>query len=86
MKALRTFAFGSALALGVAAPALAQNPQEEAALRQSCSGDYMRLCSTFDPGSPEVEQCFKAKMKELTPQCQSAIAAFNKANPGGRKR
>lgn len=86
MNALKTFALGTALALGLAGPALAQNPQEEAVLRQSCTGDYMRLCSQFDPGSPEVEQCFKSRMKDLTPQCQTAITAFNKANPGGRKR
>lgn len=76
-----------AVLAGLAAvPALAQNAKEEAALRQSCSGDYMRHCSQYDPGSPGVEQCFKAKMNDLTPQCRSAIAAFQKANPGGRSR
>jgi hypothetical protein len=76
---------GIALGLAATLPAMAQTPQEDAALRQNCSGDYMRLCSAFAPGSTEVEQCFKQKMKELSPGCQGAIAAFNKANPKGRQ-
>lgn len=67
-------------------PASAQNPQEQAVLRQHCSGDYMRLCNMYEPGSPQVEQCFQAKTAELTPNCRSAIASFTKKNPAGRQR
>lgn len=74
----------AAFLLGAASPAFAQNAQEEAALRQFCTGDYMRLCSNFDPGSKEVEACFKQKMSQLTPQCRSTIASFQKNNPQGR--
>lgn len=76
----------AALAALLAGPALAQNAQEEAMLRQNCTGDYMRLCSQYDPGTPQVEQCFKAKMNDLTPQCRTAIASFQKNNPAGRTR
>ena len=72
--------------LGLGTPAVAMTPQEEAAFQQNCSGDYLRLCAQFDPGSPQVEQCFKAKDKELSPGCRSTIAAYNKANPAGRRR
>jgi hypothetical protein len=86
MMSFKTVLLGTALTLAGLVPASAQNAQEEASLRQNCSGDYMRLCSNFAPGSAEVEQCFKAKMKELSPACQGAITAFNKANPKGRQR
>jgi hypothetical protein len=85
MISFKTVLVGTALSLVISLPAFAQNAQEDAALRQNCSGDYMRLCSNFAPGSVEVEQCFKAKMKELSPGCQGAITAFNKANPKGRQ-
>ncbi len=75
------------LALTVAAsgPALAMTPQEEAAFRANCTGDYMRLCSQYDPDSPAVEQCFKERQKDLSPRCQATIASYSKANPKGRR-
>lgn len=84
MKSL-TLAVVAAGAL-LAGPAFAQNPQEEAMLRQACTGDYMRLCSQYEPGSPGLDQCFKAKMNDLTQQCRGAIQAYTKANPNGPKR
>lgn len=71
--------------LGLPGPSSAMTPQEEAAFRQSCTADYMRFCSMFDPDSPQVDQCFKSRLKELSPQCQSTIAAYSKKNPGGRR-
>jgi hypothetical protein len=85
MMSFKTALLGATLVLAAALPAYAQNAQEDAALRQNCSGDYMRLCSQYSPGSVEVEQCFKARMKELSPGCQNAITAFSKANPKGRQ-
>lgn len=76
---------GAALAL-VATPVLAMTPQEDAALRQSCSGDYFRLCSNFDPGSPQVQECFRTHAKELSPACSSAIGAYVKSNPSVKRR
>lgn len=68
-----------------AAPAVAMTAQEEAAFRQNCTNDYMRFCSMFDPNTPQVEQCFQQKMKDLSPRCQATIASYSKANPGGRR-
>ncbi|MBV9076542.1 MAG: hypothetical protein JO048_03535 [Methylobacteriaceae bacterium] len=56
--------------------------QDQSALRQWCTGDYLRFCGQFKPNTPEVEQCFRTHMKELSPQCQSSIAAYTKE--GGR--
>ena len=86
MKLSHMTGLGMALALGAAAPAFALTPQEEAAFRQHCTSDYMRLCSAFDPDSPQVEQCFKEKQSQLSPRCSATIAAYSKANPKGRTR
>ena len=83
---LRAFTLAATLLVGHAAAALAMTPQEEAAFRQFCTGDYMRLCAQYDPNSPQVDQCFRTNMKELSPSCQSTIAAYNKANPNRRGR
>lgn len=80
------YALCGSLLLGLAAgPALALTPQEEATLRDNCSGDYMRLCAMHAPDSPQVEQCFQAKMKDLSQECRTAITAFSRRNPGGRR-
>ena len=86
MTPTRMSALAVTLVVGFAGPSFALTPQEEATFRQACTADYMRFCSTFDPGSPQVDQCFKQRMKELSPQCQGAIATYSKANPGGARR
>ena len=81
---LKIATFAAALMTTTASFA-AMSPQEEAAFKQNCSGDYTRFCSMFDPNTPQVEQCFQQRMKDLSPRCQSTIASFSKKNPGGRK-
>jgi len=88
MVALRLLAAAiatGAVLVGASVPAGAQQAGQEA-LEQFCSGDYMRLCAQYDPDSPQVEQCFRAKLRELTPECRSAIQTYQKQNPHGRKR
>ena len=74
----------------LAAPAaLAQSkrqlsPEQQSALQENCAGDYLRLCGQYSPDGPEVDQCFKAKAKELSPDCASAITAYNKSQPRRR--
>ncbi len=77
-----------ALALGVVAPvvapvaapvvALAQSSPARDALKHACTGDYMELCSAYAPGGPEVEACFRSNMKNLSPDCATAITAYKK--------
>jgi hypothetical protein len=77
--------FGAAaLALAAMSPASAQNAQEREVLERHCTSDYLRLCNMYDPGSPEVEQCFTSRTAELSPNCRNAIAAF--ANKGSARR
>ena len=66
--------------------ASAQTQPDRSALQDNCSGDYLRLCGQYSPDGPEVEQCFKTKAKELSPECSAAIADYTKKNPKGRKR
>ena len=82
---LKIATFAAALTTATASFA-AMSPQDEAAFKQNCSGDYTRFCSMFDPNTPQVEQCFQQRMKDLSPRCQSTIASFSKKNPDGRKR
>jgi hypothetical protein len=77
----------SAAALGcflAAAPALAVTPQETAAYRRKCSGDYQRLCSSYEPDSPEVQECFRSRIRELSAPCREAIGASTERAPRGR--
>lgn len=77
----------SALALGcmlAAAPAFALTPQETAAYRGKCSGDYQRLCSAYEPDSPQVQECFRTKLKQLSAPCRDAVGAA--LERGGRGR
>lgn len=67
------------LALGLCLaplPVLAQQSPAREALKRACTGDYMEYCSEHAPGGPEVEACFKANLKKLTPACSSAITAY----------
>ena len=56
--------------------ALAQQSPAREALKRSCTGDYMEHCSEFAPGGPEVEACFRANLRKLSPNCASAITAY----------
>lgn len=58
--------------------AFAQGQDEMAEYRRDCSADYSRLCSAYDPGSPEVKQCFTARRAELSPRCAATIAKYQR--------
>ena len=81
-----TIRIAAAVGLTFAATAAgAMTPEQEAVFRQNCTNDYMRFCSMFDPNTPQVEQCFQQRMKDLSPRCQAAIASYSKKSPGGRR-
>lgn len=75
--ALTTAFLALGLCLGPAAAFADQSPAR-AALKQYCTGDYMDFCSAYAPGGPEVEACFKANLKKLSPNCSAAITAYKK--------
>ena len=45
-----------------------------------CTGDVMRLCNEFIPDADRITACLKAKRKQLSPSCSSAL------QPQGGKR
>ena len=70
------------LMLCLTGPALALTPQETAAFRRTCGTDYQRFCAAYEPDSPQVQECFRAKMSELSKSCREAIAAQNRGAQG----
>jgi len=54
---------------GSATPAAAQ--ASDAAER--CTPDVMRLCSEFVPDAGRITACLKAKRRQLTPSCATAM-------------
>jgi hypothetical protein len=70
------------LMLCLTGPALALSPQETAAFRRTCGTDYQRFCAAYEPDSPQVQECFRAKMSELSKPCREAIAAQNRGAQG----
>jgi hypothetical protein len=58
-----------AIALPGATPAAAQ--ASDAADR--CTPDVMRLCSEFIPDADRIVVCLKAKRRQLTPSCLTAL-------------
>lgn len=58
--------------------ALAEPSPAREALKRFCTSDYMEHCSEHPPGGPEVEACFRANLKKLSPGCAGAITAFKR--------
>lgn len=64
------------LALPVAASAQPASIRD--ILKVSCTGDYLEHCSMHAPGGPEVEACFKANFRRLSPPCAKAITTYRR--------
>ena len=62
---------------GATKPAAAQ--ASDAADR--CTPDVMRLCSEFIPDADRIVVCLKAKRRQLTPTCLSALTSDGKTKP-----
>jgi hypothetical protein len=54
------------------------------AVRQSCRGDYQSYCSDVPPGGKASLQCLQDHTANLSPACQSALAAMSGAGNTGR--
>lgn len=44
-------------------------------VKRACSNDYFTYCSKFQPGTPEVRQCFHRNGKRLSDTCVDALRA-----------
>ena len=73
---VKTAATAVALLFSVSGPTLAQAPDAE----ERCTPDVMRLCSEFQHDRDEIVKCLKAKRRQLSASCLSAL------QPQGKKR
>jgi hypothetical protein len=69
-----------------ARPAAAATParptaQQQAAIRQSCQGDFMSKCSGVQPGGADALRCLQRNSAQLSPNCRSAVAALGGGGP-----
>jgi len=67
-----------------ATPAAAQMSRAEA--EQACTPDVMRLCNEFIPDPNRIVRCLKAKRRQLSPGCQTAMSGGGKGKTSKRKR
>lgn len=75
------FLAGSTLAHAERAP----RGQPEQALSRACSGDLAALCPNANPDGPEIEECFRQHMKELSPACAKAVSEHKAAAEQNRR-
>jgi hypothetical protein len=62
----------AAAAAGAARP----TAQQQAAIRQSCQGDFMSKCSGVQPGGADALRCLQRNSAQLSPNCRGAVAAI----------
>jgi hypothetical protein len=58
--------------------------QQQAAIRQSCQGDFMSRCSGVQPGGSAALQCLQRNAARLSPNCKRAVAALGRGAPAAR--
>ncbi len=63
----------------LAGSAGAQQPSQAqtSAIKQSCRSDYMSYCSNVPTGGRASLQCLQQHQADLSPPCQSAVAAVS---------
>ena len=53
-------------------------PEQQAALKQNCSGDFPRVCPGVSPG-PSALTCLQTHAAELSPACKASVASLGGA-------
>ena len=51
-----------------------------------CTPDVMRLCQEFVPDADRIVACLKAKRRQLSPECHSALTGGGAKSTGGHRR
>jgi hypothetical protein len=60
----------------VAAAPQKPTPQQQSAIRAVCRSDFMARCAGVQPGGAAALQCLQRNSAQLSPSCQSAVAAI----------
>lgn len=65
------------------AHAQAQQPSNAqiSAVKSSCRGDYMNVCSSVPTGTQKSLQCLQEHSSQVSAGCQSALAALSAPSP-----
>lgn len=72
----------AALLLGLSFDsALAQQPNVEARLRETCGNDYAMYCRGVPPGGGRIIGCLRQNMARLSPPCQQTMVALGGGQP-----
>lgn len=65
-----------------AAPAQAQNPPHNPAMRDACANDIKTLCGDAKPGQPTMA-CMMKNRDKTSDGCKAAMAAMRGGGAGG---
>jgi hypothetical protein len=84
MRTMKIASLAAALGL-IPVAGLAQQPINQETFKRHCTGDYLEHCGEFAPGGPEVEACFRGKIKKLSPNCSAAIMSHQREQAPVRK-
>ena len=76
----RSVLLTAVLVLGLAAPAVAEDKEEEA--RAACTSDYQKFCSSVIPGGGRIQSCLQKNADKLDASCKS----FLDANSGAQTK
>jgi hypothetical protein len=60
----------------VAAAPQKATPQQQSAIRAACRSDFMARCAGVQPRGAAALQCLQRNSAQLSPSCQSAVAAI----------
>ena len=66
-------AAAAVLTIVIAAPTATPAAAQASDAADRCTPDVMRLCSEFIPDADRIVVCLKAKRKQLSPSCMSAL-------------
>ena len=72
LRAAALLGFGL-LPMAGATPAMAQAQAHNPKAAELCTPDVMRLCSEFVPDEDRIVSCLKAKRRQLTHSCSTAL-------------
>jgi len=63
--------------------AQAQQPSsaQVSAVKSACRGDYMNVCASVPTGTQKSLQCLQEHSQQVSPGCQSALAALSAPAP-----
>jgi hypothetical protein len=78
--------YAFAVMVGLLAPAIAQAQTPPAHVRQACSADARRLCSSVFSDTAKRQACMRRNRESLSAGCKEAVAKWRGSGGGGTTR